>query len=253
MKSTKNPKKIILVILLLSIFINLFFFTATGYYVIKKGGINYIARKFKRVENSQTLSNFEKPYYLHKTSQFNILPNTEDEIIFLGDSITDGCEWSELFQNNKIKNRGIGSDTTIGVLKRLQEVYTSKPEKIFIMIGIYDLGLGRDIDDILNNYNEIIKRISEKSPNTELIIQSILPINKEIYGNGIKNKTVIDLNTELEKLASQQNLTFVNLFNIFDDGNENLSNKYTVDGIHLNGDGYVLWKNSISDLVFGVK
>ncbi|MEO8399617.1 MAG: hypothetical protein ABI550_07365 [Ignavibacteriaceae bacterium] len=43
--------------------------------------------------------NNSKPtaYWKDKTSMFGILPNTKDEIIFLGDSINDRCEWNELF------------------------------------------------------------------------------------------------------------------------------------------------------------
>ena len=67
------------------------------------------------------------------------MPDTPNEIIMLGNSITDGCEWSELFQNSNIKNRGISGDITEGVLYRLDEVTRSKPAKVFLLIGINDL------------------------------------------------------------------------------------------------------------------
>ena len=70
-------------------------------------------------------------YYEQKKSTFESLPNDEDEIIFLGNSITEGCEWNELFGDDRIKNRGISADVAEGIFLRLDEVTESKPLKHF--------------------------------------------------------------------------------------------------------------------------
>src|SRR5699024_7028471 len=57
-------------------------------------------------------------YYYHRKNLFELLPNEKKEIIFLGDSITDGNEWAEYFGSQRIKNRGISGDVTDGVLYR---------------------------------------------------------------------------------------------------------------------------------------
>ena len=75
------------------------------------------------------------PLWVGKTTLFEALPNTPGEIIFVGNSITDGCEWAEMFGNPSIKNRGIGGDKIKGVLLRLPEITESLPQKIFIQIG----------------------------------------------------------------------------------------------------------------------
>ena len=49
---------------------------------------------------------------------FEELPVTSKDIIFLGNSITNGCEWAELFQNKNVKNRGISGDICMGVYDR---------------------------------------------------------------------------------------------------------------------------------------
>src|SRR5699024_8845969 len=74
------------------------------------------------------------PYYHQRATQFEDLPKTEDQIVFLGNSITDGGNWSELFQDDKIINRGINADITTGVLNRLKEVVNRKPKKVFLLI-----------------------------------------------------------------------------------------------------------------------
>lgn len=77
-------------------------------------------------------------YWNQKASMYSILPNESNEIIFLGDSITDRCEWFELLSNPNVKNRGLSGDKTSGVLDRLSEITESKPFKVFIMIGVND-------------------------------------------------------------------------------------------------------------------
>jgi lysophospholipase L1-like esterase len=191
-------------------------------------------------------------YYYQKKSLFESLPNTADEIIFLGNSITDGCEWSELFQDLRVKNRGIIGDNTEGVLNRLGEVTESKPLKIFIMIGINDLSQNLSVTQILYNYEDIIKSIKSTSPKTEVYVQSVLPVNPEFPKfKNVTGKTsqIMELNSDLEKLAQIKNVNFIDLFSVFNDGLNHMDKKYTVDGLHLNADGYNLWKATIEHLV----
>ena len=190
-------------------------------------------------------------YYDQKISTFELLPNEENEIIFLGNSITEGCEWSELFGNPKIKNRGISADVAEGVLLRLDEVTESNPIKIFLMIGINDLAFGYSIDEILQFYNEILNKIKNDSPNSITYIQSVLPIN-ETFGKFTEydslSSDIIKLNVELEKLANSSGLAYVNLHDSFLFENR-LNPEYTNDGLHLTGKGYHLWKKLIEKYV----
>jgi len=98
--------------------------------------------------------NDRSPYYYHKKSQFEFLANSDDyKIVMIGDSITDGGLWDELLKNNLVQNRGIGGDTTDGVLDRLSSI-NQKIEIAFIMIGINDF---QDIN-LLMKFLKIIKK-----------------------------------------------------------------------------------------------
>ena len=68
--------------------------------------------------------------------------------LFLGDSLTEYGNWRELFPGLDIKNRGIAGDTTDGVLHRLDGITALSPDKIFLMIGINDLLMGRSVKRI---------------------------------------------------------------------------------------------------------
>ena len=61
-------------------------------------------------------------FYEQRATLFEELPVTSKDIIFLGNSITNGCEWGELFQNSHVKNRGISGDICMGVYDRLNPV-----------------------------------------------------------------------------------------------------------------------------------
>jgi lysophospholipase L1-like esterase len=184
-------------------------------------------------------------YYIHKVSQFKLMPNTAGEIFFLGDSITDIAEWAELFGNKNIKNRGISTDNTFGVLARLDEVVESKPTKIFLMIGINDMAKRTPDNIIVQNIQRIEQYIHAHSPKTALIIQSILPTNNEFpefAGYQNKDEHIKWVNKQLAIYCDVKKIAFVNLHPLFLDADNKLSKQYTSDGLHLNGQGYLLWK-----------
>jgi len=201
--------------------------------------------------NAQTLkwdSSYQTTYYVQKITLFNQLPNKKNEIVFLGNSITDIGEWAEIWQDIHVKNRGISGDNTFGVLARLDEVVSSFPKKIFIMIGINDIAKNIPDSIILRNYKKIIETIQQKIPKTQLIVQSILPTNHSFtqFANH-QNKTqhILYINKELEKICAEKSIVFVNLFPLFLDEENKLSTTYTNDGLHLNGNRYMLWKNTL--------
>ncbi len=72
-------------------------------------------------------------YYHQRVTHFKTLPETKGDIIFVGNSITDGAEWIELFNDKRIKNRGISGDVSIGVINRIDEIINRKPAKVFFV------------------------------------------------------------------------------------------------------------------------
>ncbi len=191
-------------------------------------------------------------YYYRKATLFELLENDKDEIIFLGDSITDSGSWVEMFNNDRIKNRGISGDITQGVWCRLDEVIESQPEKIFIMIGINDLARGISVDEILANYDKIFDKIDHETPDTELFIQSLLPVNPdfEMFENHMKAKDQIPkVNKGIKELANEYDITYIDLYSKFVTEDEKLNPEFTNDGLHLIGKGYMAWQPLIEKYV----
>jgi len=185
-------------------------------------------------------------YYDAKRSFFESMPNDSNEIIFLGNSITDMCAWNELFGMENVKNRGISGDVINGVIDRLEEVVSSFPKKIFLMIGTNDLARKRSVDQILTDYEKLITLIIQKTPKTQLYLQSVLPTKNQTTRN---NNDIIEINKGINALANKYSLTYINLFDLFKTPENELNMDYSYDGLHLNGQGYLLWKDAVIEYV----
>lgn len=196
-------------------------------------------------------------YYNQRLTLFEKLPDTKGEIIFLGNSITDGSEWCELLGNSKVKNRGISGDTTEGVLFRLNEVTRSKPAKVFLLIGINDLSRGVSKDSVFSNICKIADRIRKDSPKTKVYIQSILPVNDSfgLFKNHTnKTEDILWVNAQMKAWCVKENVGFVDLYSRFKlSDSEKMNPKYSNDGLHLLGDGYLLWAEIIRPLLSAKK
>ncbi|SFE10893.1 GDSL-type esterase/lipase family protein [Flavobacterium phragmitis] len=200
-------------------------------------------------ENTQVFHNY---FYDQRRSFFETMPAGKNEIILLGDSLTNCANWDEIFSNQNVKNRGISGDITLGVLDRMDEIIRRKPKKIFILIGINDIAQKISSEIILKNYQGIVSRLKNDSPRTKIYIQSILPTNDEFdtFKNHQGKMSIIkEVNIELEKLAKENNTGFINLFPHFLDENGKLSKSYTNDGLHLLGPGYLLWASILKKYI----
>ncbi len=202
----------------------------------------------KYAEDLENWNKAVKAYYYHRKAQFEMLPDTENEIIMLGNSITDQCEWHELFNNLNIKNRGIGGDDTDGILERLSEVTASKPKKVFVLIGTNDLAYGKTASHVIKNYRKIIEQIEDESPLTEIYIQSILPVDDQLHTTR-PNSEIVKINQQLQGLAREYNHSYLDLWKEFIDENGKLDAAYSLDGLHLNAKGYEKWKELIDKYI----
>lgn len=177
-------------------------------------------------------------------------PDGTNRIVFLGDSITALEDWNRLFEVSDIKNAGVSGNTTDDVLLRLSEAIASKPQKLFLMIGINDLVRGKDVDYVLANYKTILDRIKSESPSTIVYVQSVLPINNSLSKIGtVDPQKILELNKQLKHLANQRNLLFIDLYQFFCGADNKMSQKYAADGVHPGPAGYEVWKKMVGQYI----
>jgi|GEM_PF-2658250 len=121
------------------------------------------------------------------------------------------------------------------------------------MIDINDLSLGRNVEQIINNYLKIYDRIEKGSPFTEVIVQSLLPVN-DVYGlfamHTNKGDFILEINKPLKAICTQRGCTYMDLFSkkMVDDQGR-LRKDLSVDHLHLNSLDYQDWKQGIEHLI----
>ena len=224
------------IFLLLSLLTNLVLIGAIFYLIHRVGGLKFMMH---RINNGGLAGVYE-----NRKNLFDHLKMEKGSIIFLGDSITEYGQWGELTNHPKVKNRGIAGDTTWGLLRRLKTITDTNPSIIFLMIGVNDF-LFTDEKEIVQNYTEIIQRIKKESPATQLIIQSVLPVNAEVKKTIFSNEAILSLNKSIHALAQNNDLVYLNIHQKLLDEHGQLAEKYTNDGVHINGAAYTVWKTTI--------
>ncbi|MDR3219892.1 MAG: serine hydrolase [Dysgonamonadaceae bacterium] len=191
------------------------------------------------------------PYYYERLDQFETEPAiTSDDVVFLGNSLTENGKWNEFFPGQEIVNRGIRGDESLGIYDRLYQILPGKPKKIFLQTGANDVSHDLPVDTIVERITYIIDKILRESPETQLYLQGSLPIN-ESFGRYAKltGKTAVfpQLSKRLGELAALKGIPFINLFPLFTkQGTSVLRKELTNDGLHLNGEGYAIWVKAIS-------
>ncbi|AFY80664.1 GDSL-type esterase/lipase family protein [Oscillatoria acuminata] len=242
MKSVQSETKLIL-----SVTLNVIGLILAVVLIARKGGIPGLWRQRRSIPPDT--QRWVKIYYQHRQSLFEDLPVANGPIVFLGDSLTDSCEWHEILNHSDIVNRGIMGDTTQGVLARLKPILATQPRQIFIMIGINDLARRQELSSILANYQQILATIQQQSPQTQVYVKSVLPINDRLFENAPSNETIRTLNTQLQRLSETFSYSYLDLHSQLVDENQQLDERYTLDGLHLNGTAYLIWKAAIESYV----
>lgn len=190
-------------------------------------------------------------HYYKRFLQFMDEPAISNkDIVMLGNSLTEGGgDWSTRLGKKNVRNRGIIGDEVMGVYDRLHQILPGHPSKLFLLIGTNDISHDLTADSIVGMIRLTIDRTQKESPDTKLYLQSLLPINesfgryKKLTG---KTDMVPEINKQLEVLAKEKDITFIDLFPLFTEkGTHVLRTALTTDGLHLNEEGYKIWVKAI--------
>ncbi len=187
-------------------------------------------------------------YYARRATLFDELPIGKKDIVMLGNSLTDGCEFNELMGNRHIKNRGIVGDIVQGFIDRIDPIIKGQPKKLFIMGGVNDISHDVSADSIARVMEKLIVMVKHGSPRTKIYLQSLLPFNNEVREWRLlvgREHVVVEANILLEQVARRQGVTWINLYPLFADDQGRLRADLTNDGLHLMGKGYLIWRDAL--------
>ena len=170
-------------------------------------------------------------------------------LVFLGDSITQGFEpLGQFFPGVKVANRGIGGDTTRGVLYRLDpDVLDLDPEGIVLLIGTNDIGIGADPDDVIDNIKTILARMKAHNAKMPVIVCLVMPRSD---GHVQRADKLRKLNAAIQQaIQGEPQFTLCDTWSLFADANGDCPADLFPDHLHPNKVGNQKWAEALRPLL----
>ncbi len=183
------------------------------------------------------------------------------DALFIGDSRTVGmCEYGGLEETATFyASTGLtiykmfdaeivevpGQRQKITIEEALQE---SSFGKIYLMIGINEMGTGT-VETFTKTYREAVEHLRELQPEAIIYIQGILKVSSErsAQGDYINNEGIQARNLELEKLADNESIFYLDVNPMVCDETGGLVDSYTFDGVHLKAKYIQIWKDYLKE------
>mgnify|MGYP000218125469 CR=1 FL=1 len=172
----------------------------------------------------------------------------DGSIIFLGNSIIEGFDLEKYFPNKIMINRGIVSDHIDGAIKRLPSCLgDANNVKLFILLGINDIGAKRSERNIKFLYRKLLKEISENY-DVEVYLHSIFPTSAR--WKNCPPQTIRNMNGYIKQLAKRYDMTYIDVYPLFlGDNPDHCNDDLFKDGLHPNDEGYEMWVHLLREYI----
>ncbi len=173
------------------------------------------------------------------------------EIIFIGDSITQGWEgagrqvWEEFYAPRNALNLGIGGDRTQHVLWRLDNgnLEGIEPKVAVVMIGTNNSnGEDNSVSQIADGVTAIVRKLREKLPSTRILLLGIFPRSENPSPQRGK---ILQVNQILRRLADGEHVFWMDFGHKFVRADGTIPADLMPDFLHLSPAGYRVWAESI--------
>lgn len=171
-------------------------------------------------------------------------------LVFIGDSITQGWEgsgknvWAKFYGKRNAVNLGIGGDRTQHVIWRLDNgnLKGIAPKAAVIMIGTNNSGSNTP-EEIAAGVTAIVRQLQDKTPKTKILLLATFP--RGATPADPKRQVNEKSNAIVAKLASDENVSYLDIGPKFLGEDGSLSKEIMPDLLHLSEKGYTIWAESI--------
>ena len=187
--------------------------------------------------------------YAQANSEMAVRPKA----VFMGDSITQ-CWYDadpSFFNDNNFACRGISGQTTSHMLVRMRkDVVDLHPKYVVILAGTNDIAKNNGFIEVDDIYGNIVSMCEiAKANKVKPVICSVLPVKQYKWRPEVTDcaERIIRLNAMLEDYAKDNRCIYVDYHSVMKDDENGLPQKWSYDGVHLNGDGYDVIEKIILD------
>lgn len=171
--------------------------------------------------------------------------NKNENILFLGDSITQIYPVEELLGDLPIVKSGVSGYKTTDILEKMNSmVYQYNPTKVFLLIGTNDYMKNSEEEttkEIVTNIDKIIKNIQKNRKNAKIYLESIYPVNRNMDKEMVaarKNEVIEEANQKLKIYCKKNDVIYIDMYHKLIDEDGNFKEEYTYDGLHPSSLGY---------------
>ena len=180
-----------------------------------------------------------------------------ENIVFLGDSITDFYNLDTFYKDLPVINSGTAGKKAYEIVEELEErVYIYNPTKVFLMIGTNDLSHRTD-EEIVKDIKRTVKSIHKNRPKTTVYVESVYPVNKNTEEDKIvdwmvgerDNERISGLNKKIKEMCKKEKTGYIDIYDLLTDEEGMLNVDYTVDGLHINEEGYEIITKKLMEYI----
>jgi beta-glucosidase len=175
------------------------------------------------------------------------------DLLFLGDSITEGWEtagrdvWAKHYGRRKAAAFGIGGDATQHLLWRLEhgELDGCRPRAIVVLIGTnnnWASGKPNTPEQIADGVNAVLARLREKAPDATILVMALFARDAPDAPARKNNEAA---NRLMGAFDDGARVRFRDVNGVFLDADGALPKTLFPDGLHPNAEGYERWAAAI--------
>lgn len=170
-------------------------------------------------------------------------------VVFLGDSITQGwgVDFKQAFPGMKLANRGIGGDTTRGMLLRLKEdVLALHPQAVVLLMGTNDIEVGVPVEAVGRNFRKIVAALKAHDAKMPVVVCRVFPSAAE---KKRPKETILAVNEQFAAaVKGDPQFTVLDTYALFADAEGDAPAALFPDRLHLNAAGYAKWASALRPL-----
>jgi lysophospholipase L1-like esterase len=162
-------------------------------------------------------------------------------IILAGDSQIAFGNWYELFAGTwAVRNCGLARAKIADVTQLVSAIGDEHPKMVVLMCGINNLGASDSHDACLRDFEALIETVRSHLQPESIMVLSVMPVRESVVDHAGHqfNLNVNQFNLKLEAGCRQHQVLFLNVNSAVTDANGGLAGELTVDGLHLNPEGY---------------
>ncbi|MEW6594334.1 MAG: GDSL-type esterase/lipase family protein [Thermodesulfobacteriota bacterium] len=165
---------------------------------------------------------------------------TAPQLIFLGDSLIEFCDWQDHFPGHAVVNLGLAGETVQELRQRVEHLAgrLENPAWFLLMIGTNNVA----VEDygFFADYRALVAILRQRHPAAALQVTSLLPMHLP----WLAPETIPRLNSRLRELAQDLGAGYVDAYAAFV-ARGNTGPFFLDDGVHLSDAGYTVWAAAI--------